>query len=287
MSVDHRNQSAGPTDPASWVGRSLVWRDGHVLATDVGPTALLELLGGDERARAWWCLPREEGPALTDAAESLGLDALAVEDILGSRESPKLDTIGDTVMIIGAGVQFDPDGATLDIAGCRSWPPSGCWLLVADEQMLSMLAPVLQQCAPRVMTEGVAGGIHGLLDDLVDAYSDALEAMEEATETLTESLFADRPLAREDQLRGPSGYERRWCGCGRSARPFRRSPASWPTRRCAPPSSRPIRSTCSWPTPPPDCSGATTGSDATFDAALVRRHPRTLSPTFWNSLRSE
>ena len=55
MSVDHRNPSAGATDPASWVGRSLVWRDGHVLAMDVAPTALLELLGRDERARAWWC----------------------------------------------------------------------------------------------------------------------------------------------------------------------------------------------------------------------------------------
>jgi len=201
MSVDHRNPSAGATAPASWVGRSLVWRDGHVLAMDVDPTALLELLGRDERARAWWCLPREEGPALTDAAEFLGLDALAVEDILGSREGPKLDTIGDTVMIIGAGVHFDPDGARIDIARMSILATERVLVLVADEQMLSILAPVLQQCAPRVMTEGVAGGIHGLLDDLVDGYSDALEAMEEATETLTGTLFADRPLAREDQLR--------------------------------------------------------------------------------------
>ena len=74
-------------------------------------------------------------------------------------------------------------------------------VLVADEQQLSTLVPVLQQCTPRVMTDGVAGGIHGLLDALVDGYSEALEAMEETTEKLAESLFADHPLAREDQLR--------------------------------------------------------------------------------------
>ena len=201
MSVDHRTPPPGATDSTPWVGRSLVWRMGHVQATDVDPTELIDLLGRDEATQAWWCLPRAEGPGLTAAAEFLGLDALAVEDILGTRENPKLDTIGDTVMIIGGGVRFDQDDATLDIDRVSILATKRALVLVADEQLLSTLVPVLQQCTPRVMTEGVAGGIHGLLDTLVDGYSEALEAMEEATETVTESLFADRPLAREDQLR--------------------------------------------------------------------------------------
>jgi magnesium transporter len=104
-------------------------------------------------------------------------------------------------MIIGAGVRFDPEAVAIDIDRVSILATQRVLVLVADEQLLSTLVPVLQQCAPRVMTEGVAGGIHGLLDALVDGCGAALDGMEEATEKLTESLFADRPLAREDQLR--------------------------------------------------------------------------------------
>ena len=136
------------TDPAAWSARSLVWRDGHVQAQDVDPTELIDLLGRDEATQAWWCLPRAEGPGLTAAAEFLGLDVLAVEDILGTRETPKLDTIGDTVMIIGGGVRFDPEEATLEIDRVSILATKRALVLVADELLLSTLVPVLQRLRP-------------------------------------------------------------------------------------------------------------------------------------------
>jgi magnesium transporter len=172
-----------------------------VLGTDVAAPELTAALSAGRETHAWWCVPREAGATLRATAEFLELDALAVEDIIGPREYPKVDTIGETVLIVGAAASFDDAAAALHIEGVSILATRQVLVLVADEGPLSELVPVLQQCAPRLMTEGIAGGIHALIDALVDGYTEALEAMEEATENLTASLFADRPLARADQLR--------------------------------------------------------------------------------------
>ena len=67
----------------------------------------------------------------------LGLDALAVDDVLGNRGNPKLDTIGDTVIIIGGGVCSTPS-AELDIDRVLILATERVLVvLAADEQLLS------------------------------------------------------------------------------------------------------------------------------------------------------
>ncbi len=74
-------------------------------------------------------------------------------------------------------------------------------VVIADDEPLSRLSPLLAQCTARMQTEGIGAGVHTVVNALVGTYSRAVEQMVEANDALTASLFADKPLDRDDQLR--------------------------------------------------------------------------------------
>lgn len=180
--------------------RSLLWRGSHTIGTDVPAGQIAAELARHNDSRAWWLLPREDD-ALTDTADLLGLDQYAVEDILAPRETPKLDVVGDTVLIVTAALSFDAPSAELSIQRVSILATDRALVVIADEGPLTALGRVLNQCEARMRTDGIAAGLHILLDSLMDNYSDALEAMEEATDLLTAALFDDKPMGKAEQLR--------------------------------------------------------------------------------------
>ena len=84
----------GPT------GRSRVWLGDRTLASNAGVEQITAELRGNPDARAWWCLPMDAVAHRRYRGRSCSLDALAVDDVLGLRETPKLDDIGDTVILL-------------------------------------------------------------------------------------------------------------------------------------------------------------------------------------------
>ena len=64
------------------------------------PTEVRAALAADDGAKAWFFLPREESTPLGDAARVLGIDALAIEDLVGEREPVKLDWVGDSMVAV-------------------------------------------------------------------------------------------------------------------------------------------------------------------------------------------
>jgi len=196
VSITTKEQTTGqqPT------GRSLVWRGGRTVAADVPYDRIADELDADPDTKAWWFLPRDAA-AVDKTADLLGLDLYAVEDVVGPRESPKLDIIGDTVLVVSAGLQFDERSADLRISRVSIVATQRVMVIIADAEPLSLLAPLLLQCTARMQTEGIGAGVHTVVNALVGTYSRAVEQMVEANDALTASLFADKPLDRKDQLR--------------------------------------------------------------------------------------
>ncbi len=179
--------------------RSLIWSGEDTVGTDLPADRIAAALADDPEAKAWWFLQRDSA-AIAGTADLLGLDRLAIDDILGAREAPKVDTIGDTVIIVSGAIRFDPDTAELHIDRVSILATERVLVVVADDDEAARIAPTLADCAGRMRSEGIGAGVHIVLEALVQTYSAAVEDMEEATDTLTSQLFDDKPMGRAEQL---------------------------------------------------------------------------------------
>ncbi len=179
--------------------RSLLWSGSGVIDTDLPADRIVAALADDPHARAWWFLPRNQ-TAIEGTADLLGLDRLAVDDVLGARESPKVDSIGSTVIIVSGAIRFDPETAELAIDRVSILATDRVLVVVAEDGESARLAPALMDCAGRMRTDGIGAGVHIVLESLVETYSAAVEDMEEATDALTSQLFDDKPMGRAEQL---------------------------------------------------------------------------------------
>ena len=180
--------------------RSVIWRHGRTVASDLPADRIATELTDDPDLQAWWCLPRDRD-ALAATANFLGLDQFAVDDVLGPRETPKVDAIGDTVILISAALSFDVPSAELGIQRVSILATDRALVVIADDGPLQTLVPLLGQCEARMRADGIAAGVHIVLESLVDGYAAALEQMEEATDLLTSALFDDKPMGKAEQLR--------------------------------------------------------------------------------------
>jgi len=196
MTATAHEQKASAGHPT----RSVVWRAGRTVGTDLSADRITAEFGTDDSVRAWWLLPRD-ADALTDTAELLGLDQFAIDDVLGPREAPKLDVVGDTVLIVTAALSFDTPSAELSIQRVSVLATDRALVVIADDGPLATIGLLLQECEARMRADGIAAGLHIVLDSLMDNYSAALESMEEATDLLTAALFDDKPMGRSEQLR--------------------------------------------------------------------------------------
>ena len=196
MSVTQNEEITRPGQ----VPRSVVWQGGHTVAADLAADRIAQELADDPGARAWWCLPRDAS-ALAGTADLLGLDQFAVEDVVDAHEAPKLDAIGDTVIVVSAALTFDVQPAELTIHRVSILATDRALVVIADDGPLQTLIPLLNMCEARMRTDGIPAGVHIVLESLVDGYAAALEDMEEATDLLTASLFADKPMGKAEQLR--------------------------------------------------------------------------------------
>lgn len=180
--------------------RSVVWHGGHTTGSDLSADSIVQQLADDPGAKAWWCLPRDAS-ALSSTADLLGLDQFAIEDVLAPRETPKLDSIGDTLIVVSASLGFDLQPAELAVSRVSMLATDRVLVIIADDGPLQTLIPLLNLCEARMRTDGIPAGVHIVLESLVDGYAAALEDIEEATDLLTASLFDDKPMGKAEQLR--------------------------------------------------------------------------------------
>lgn len=167
---------------------------------EANPAQVHEALADDDDARAWFFLPRQETVALGEAARALGIDSLAIEDLLGEQEPIKLDWIGSSMVAVMRAASFDPDAGDLESVPVSVLAGPRAVIVLADDEMREQLCQALDRAEKQILADGIPAAVHAVVDHIVDGYSAVLERMEDAIDQLSETLFDDRPLQREQQL---------------------------------------------------------------------------------------
>ncbi|MET3804838.1 magnesium transporter [Nakamurella sp. UYEF19] len=178
-----------------------IWTEGKVINRDAEPSEVGDALSADHNTRAWFFLPRHETAALGRAAKNLGIDELAIEDLLGEGEPIKLDWIGSSMVAVLAAVAFDEESDELTSTPVSLLAGPRALIVLAGESMRGELCHQLDKAEPALMADGVPAALHTVVDHIVDGYLAVLQQMEDEVDKLSESLFDDKPLKREEQLR--------------------------------------------------------------------------------------
>jgi magnesium transporter len=177
-----------------------VWRDGRMLAVHPTRGDLRQLLHADPETKAWWCLAPKESIALTRTAKLLGLDDLAIEDLLSPGETPKLDRVGHSLVLISAMLELDDKTGDAVPHKVSVLLDHQVLVLIADPAVHDQLVAALDKAAQAIVTEGIPAAFHHVLDVVVDSYTVTLQKVESAVDALSESLFDDHPLEKKEQL---------------------------------------------------------------------------------------
>ncbi len=177
-----------------------IWIDGAFANTDAEPAEIGAAIRDEKGSKAWLFLPRHETDALDRAAGYLGIDALAIEDILGEREPMKVDWIDTSLVAVMAAVSFDAATNEMTHEPVSVLAGPRAVIILAGENQRKNLCHALDKASAAVLADGIPAALHAVIDHLVDGYSDVLREMEDEVDKLSESLFDDKPLVKQEQL---------------------------------------------------------------------------------------
>lgn len=144
------------------------------------------------------CAPSQA--QLDRLAEELGLHELAIEDVLGSGQRPKLDYYESHLFLSARGLTMDVDGGSLDESEVDVFMDER-WIVTVRESDRFPLAPVVKRCdsLPHLAGNGPPFILYALLDVLIDAYFAAVEALDDYYDAISERIFEEHPLDLSQQ----------------------------------------------------------------------------------------
>ncbi len=177
-----------------------IWTPSGMNSRSASPLEIERMLRADSNTKAWFFLPREETTELGTAAAELGIDALAIEDLLGEREPIKLDWIGDSMVAVTRALTFDAGTGELILRPVSLLAGPRAVIVLADLAVRDDICRDLDRAEKAVLADGVPAVLHAVLDFIVDGYTAALQQMEDQIDELSELLFGDRALSREQQV---------------------------------------------------------------------------------------
>jgi magnesium transporter len=177
-----------------------IWTSSGMSSRTASPADVEQTLSGDPSTMAWFFLPREESTELGSAAADLGIDALAIEDLLGEREPIKLDWIGDSMVVVTRALTFDAGTGELVLKAVSLLAGPRVVIVLADDAVRDGICRHLDHVEKAVLADGVPAVLHSVLDFIVDGYTTALQQMEDEIDELSELLFGDRALSRDQQV---------------------------------------------------------------------------------------
>lgn len=177
-----------------------IWTSSGMASRTASPAEIEQALSGDSGTKAWFFLPRQETAELGTAAAELGIDALAIEDLLGEREPIKLDWIGDSMVAVTRALTFDAGNGELVLMPVSLLAGPRVVIVLADDSVRDGICRHLDRSEKSVVADGVPAVLHSVLDFIVDGYTAVLQQMEDEIDELSELLFGDRALSREQQV---------------------------------------------------------------------------------------
>ena len=183
--------------------RSCVWRGGVEVARDF-PLEELDHWLADEANLVWLDLHEPDGARLSELAQELDLDPLAVEDAVEPRERPKATRHATHTFLTCYSTTLtgtDAELADLELGRVSAFILRNALITVRQDDLVDMDAILSRWTEDGLLDHGVAALVHGMLDELVDGHFDTIERMDEMLEGLEDLLFDPTIRTRTVQQR--------------------------------------------------------------------------------------
>lgn len=179
--------------------RTRVYRHGALQAEDF-PLADVSSHLEDPDTVVWvdFCQPSKRD--LHELADELGLHELAVEDVLGPHQRPKLDHYSTHLFLSCHAVRVNAEEGGLEETEIDAFI-NDRWLITVRKDDKFGIDPILSRWdgSPDLATNGVSFLLYGLLDTVIDGYFDAVQAFDDFYDEISEGIFSEHPLEPAQQ----------------------------------------------------------------------------------------
>lgn len=197
---DEPAASTADTPPAnSGMPHTRAYRNGVLTAEHFPVAEVSEHLAVPDTV-VWIDLCAPEAEQLHELAEELDLHELAIEDVIKSRQRPKVDYYPTHLFLSCRAVEVDTVGGRLDETEIDTFVGTHWLVTIRDSDRFS-IEHVLDRWdrSSDLAPHGVGFFLYGLLDVVVDRYFEAVQAFDYYYDDVSEGLFADEPIQLERQ----------------------------------------------------------------------------------------
>jgi magnesium transporter len=170
------------------------YRDGVVDARDFPIADVAEQLARPGVV-VWVDLCTPDRDDIHQLAAELGLHELAVEDVLGDHQRPKLDHYSSHLFLVTRIVDLDPDTGTLAEYELDAFVGPR-WLVTVRKDARFPIERVTKRWdrTTELAKHGVPYLVYGLLDVVIDDYFDTVQVFDDFYDAVADRIFGDRPL---------------------------------------------------------------------------------------------
>lgn len=171
-----------------------VYRDG-VLEAESFPVADVSDYLGERGTVVWVDLSDPTAEELADLADELGLHHLAVEDVMGPQQRPKLDRYETHLFLTAYHLTLDLEAARLEALEVDAFF-NDRWLVTVRKGDDFPIQQVIARCdrSPKLQVYGVGFLLYSLLDVIVDGYFSIIAAFDSYYDDVTDGLFAEQTV---------------------------------------------------------------------------------------------
>lgn len=150
----------------------------------------------DERDTVVWVdFSDPSAEELAELAEELGLHELAVEDVMGPEQRPKLDRYDTHLFLTAYHLSLDLDSPRLEGLEVYAFF-NDRWLVTVRRGDGFPIREVMARCdrSPKLQVYGVGFLLYSLLDVIVDEYFSIVSAFDDYYDDVTDDLFAEQSV---------------------------------------------------------------------------------------------
>lgn len=150
----------------------------------------------DERDTVVWVdFSDPSAEELAELAEELGLHELAVEDVMGPEQRPKLDRYDTHLFLTAYHLSLDLDTPRLEGLEVYAFF-NHRWLVTVRRGDGFPIREVMARCdrSPKLQVYGVGFLLYSLLDVIVDEYFSIVSAFDDYYDDVTDDLFAEQSV---------------------------------------------------------------------------------------------
>lgn len=188
-----------------------MWSGGEIIAEDVQGDDLADVVNLHAGAAAWWVLPRQgDRPSalLHQAARALDLDELAIGDLIAEDRRVKFEELSQARLVTTNAVTLDHQTVELTVRPLAMIVTDRAFICLVDAMPTATgtdsgvdPARLLVGATEQLAHSGVEGAMQVVVGAVISGYDAVVEWLEDATDELADSLFEQRPLSKDEQLR--------------------------------------------------------------------------------------